>query len=85
MPKLKQNPLDEKRSIIRGIIKKNMEFCNMRNPEVATRIHCKERLFVYRKQKPESIRLSELWGLISVLKITDEEILQIVKGKKETK
>lgn len=81
MPKLKLSDFEQKKLIARVTIKKRMELKQIRNPEVARRLSTPERTLKYRWQYPETLRIGDLWGLVSTLGLSDQEILQIVRGK----
>jgi len=83
MPKVKPIDLEQRRRITRGIIVGRMERNGLKDNEVALRIHCAPRTFRLRRLKPDSLRLDELWTLCTMLKMTDQEIIQMIRGKEE--
>lgn len=83
MPKTKPIDLEQKRRIVRGIIIGRMERNGLKSDEVAARLHCTSRTLRTRQSKPDSLRLDELWTLCTMLKMTDQEIVQMIRGKEE--
>lgn len=83
MPKTKPIDLEQKRRIVRGIIIGRMERNGLKIDEVAARLHCTSRTLQTRRSKPDSLRLDELWTLCTMLKMTDQEIVQMIRGKEE--
>lgn len=81
MPKLKLSDFEQKKLIARVTIKKRMELNQVRNKDIARRLGRPENTIIYRWRHPETLRLEDLWGLVSFLGLSDQEILQIVRGK----
>jgi len=81
VPKLKLSDFEQKKLIARTTIKKRMEFKQIRNKEIAKRLNRPENTINYRWQHPETFRLEDLWIMVSALGLSDQEILQIVRGK----
>lgn len=81
MPKLKLSDFEQKKLIARTTIRKRMELKQIRNKEIAKRLNRPENTINYRWQHPETFRLEDLWILVSALGLSDQEILQIVRGK----
>lgn len=81
MPKLKLSDFEQKKLIARTTIRKRMELKQIRNKEIAKRLNRPENTIKYRWQHPETFRLEDLWIMVSVLGLSDQEILQIVRGK----
>ncbi len=81
MPKLKLSDFDQKKLIARVTIRKRMEFKRVNTKEIARRLNRPESTIKYRWQHPETFRLEDLWTLVSALGLSDQEILQIVRGK----
>lgn len=80
MPKLKPTDLQRSRALVKAEIGYATER-GMSNPQtVAKRIGMPESTYYRRLCEGESIRLSELWKLIKVLQLTDEQVLRIAKG-----
>lgn len=83
MPKTKPTDLERKRRIARSIIIGRMERNGLKDDEVAARLHCTSRTIRTRQSKPDSLRLDELWTLCNMLKMTDQEIVQMIRGREE--
>ena len=81
MPKTKLSDFEQKKLIARTTIKKRMELKQIRNKEIAKRLNRPENTINYRWQHPETFRLEDLWIMVSTLGLSDQEILQIVRGK----
>lgn len=81
MPKLKLSDFEKKKLIARTTIRKRMELKQIRNKEIAKRLNRPENTIKYRWQHPETFRLEDLWIMVSALGLSDQEILQIVRGK----
>lgn len=83
MPKLKLSDFEHKKLIARTTIRKRMELKQIRNKEIAKRLNRPENTIKYRWQHPETFRLEDLWIMVSALGLSDQEILQIVRGKED--
>jgi len=83
MPKTKLSDFEQKKLVARVTIKKRMELKQIRNQEIAKQLSIPERTIKYRWQHPDTLRLVDLWGLVSTLGLSDQEILQIVGGREE--
>lgn len=83
MPRLKLNDFEQKKLIAKTIIRKRMELKQIRNKEIAKRLNRPENTIKYRWQHPETFRLEDLWIMVSALGLSDQEILQIVRGKED--
>lgn len=81
MPKVKLTDFEQKKLIARVTIRKRMELKQIRTKEIARRLNRPESTIKYRWQHPETFRLEDLWSLVSALGLSDQEILQIVKGE----
>lgn len=81
MPKTKLSDFEQKKLIARTTIKKRMELKQIRNKEIAKRLNRPENTINYRWRHPETFRLEDLWIMVSALGLSDQEILQIVRGK----
>jgi len=81
VPKLKLSDFDQKKLIASVTIRKRMEFKRVNTKEIARRLNRPESTIKYRWQHPETFRLEDLWTLVSALGLSDQEILQIVRGK----
>lgn len=78
MPKLKPSKLEEQCRIVRGIIKKNMEFRGVSEEELATAAHFTKRTLQNKIHRPETFTLEELWVVADKLKISGEERAQML-------
>ncbi len=67
MPKTKLSDFEQKKLVTRVTIKKRMELKQIRNEEIAKRLSIPERTIKYRRQHPDTLRLVDLWGLVSAL------------------
>jgi hypothetical protein len=83
VPKLKLSDFDQKKLIARVTIRKRMEFKRVNTKEIARRLNRPESTIKYRWRHPETFRLEDLWTLVSALGLSDQEILQIVRGKEQ--
>lgn len=83
MPKLKLSDFEQKKLIARTTIRKRMELKQIQNKEIAKRLNRPENTIKYRWQHPETFRLEDLWIMVSALGLSDQEILQIVRGKED--
>jgi hypothetical protein len=81
MPKLKLSDFEQKKTLARVVIKKRMEIKQIKSKDLAKRLSRPEGTLYYRWQHPESFRLEDLWNLTTILGLSDQEILQIVRGK----
>lgn len=81
MPKLKLSDLEQKKLVTRVTIKKRMELKQIRNQDIAKRLNVPDRSVRYRWQYPDTLRLGDLWSLVTFLGLSDQEILQIARGK----
>lgn len=78
MPKLKPSNIESKSRIIRSIISQYMELYGMDEEHIAARIHFTKRTFQNKRKNPETFTLSELWKLVEILKLSEEEKAQIL-------
>ena len=81
MPKLKLSDFEQKKLIARTTIRNRMTLKQIRTKEIARRLSRPESTVKYRWQHPETFRLEDLWIMVSALGLSDQEILQIVRGK----
>jgi len=81
MPKVSLSDFKQKQLLAKVIIKKRMELKRVRNADVACRLSRPENTIKYRWQHPETLRLEDLWNLVTFLGLSDQEILQIIRGK----
>jgi len=83
LPKVKLSDFEQKKLIARVTIRKRMEIKQIKTKEIARRLNRPEGTINYRWQHPETFRLEDLWTLVSTLGLSDQEILQIVRGKEQ--
>lgn len=83
MPKVKLTDFEQKRLIARVVIKKRMELKRIDMPTIAKRLNRPTSTMYHRCKSPETFRLEDLWALVSFLGLSDQEILQIVRGKEQ--
>ena len=79
MPKLKPSPLEIRRRTVRACIAKYLELNGMTKEELGKRLGVSEQTVYNRKNRPETLHLHELWAIIKILHISDEDILQMFK------
>ena len=83
MPKVKLTDYEQKRLIARATIKNRMEIKQINVKGIAKRINRPASTLYNRFAHPEIMRLVDLWTLVSILGLSDQEILQIVRGKED--
>lgn len=83
MPKVKLTEYEQKRIIARATIKKRMEIKQISMKAMAKRLNKPKSTLYNRFAHPEIMRLDDLWTLVSILGLSDQEILQIVRGKED--
>lgn len=83
MPKVKLSDFEQKKVTTKAILKSKMALKQVRNKEIAKRLNRPENTIIYRWQHPETFRLEDLWTLTSFLGLSDQEIIQIVRGKED--
>ena len=81
MPKLKLSEYEQKRLIARVTLKKRMEIKQISMKGMAKRLNSPASTLYNRFANPEIMRLDDLWNLVTILGLSDQEILQIVRGK----
>lgn len=81
MARVKLSDYEQKKLVVRVTIKKRMELKRIRNPEVAKGLNISIRTLCERWRYPEDFKLADLWSLTTILGLSDQEILQIVRGK----
>lgn len=83
MPRLKLSEYEQKKIVARATIKNRMELKQISMKMMAKRL-CKPKSTLYNRfANPEIMQLEDLWTLVSILGLNDEEILQIVRGKEK--
>ena len=78
MPKLKVNPLEQKRRVVRAYISKNMDLYGLDEETVAAKVHFTKRTLQNKRKRPETFTLNELWKISNILKFTAEEKAEIL-------
>lgn len=81
MPKLKLSEYEQKKIVARAVLKKRMEIKQFNMKGLSKRLNSPPTTLYGRFANPETMRLNDLWLLVSVLGLNDQEILQIVRGK----
>jgi AcrR family transcriptional regulator len=83
MPKVKLNDYEQKKLIARATIKNRMEIKQISVKGIAKRINMPASTLYNRFAHPEIMRLDDLWTLVLILGLSDQEILQIIRGKEQ--
>ena len=83
MPKVKLTDYEQKRIIARATIKNRMEIKQISVKGIAKRINMPASTLYNRFAHPEIMRLDDLWTLVLILGLSDQEILQIIRGKEQ--
>lgn len=73
MPRLKESEEEQKNSMTRAYIAKNMALYNITDDQVATKLRCTKRTFQNKKKRPETFTLGEIRKLCIVIKLSAEE------------
>lgn len=81
MPKLKLSEYEQKKLIARVTLKKRMDIKQINMKAMAKRLNRPTSTLYNRFANPEILRLDDLWILVAILGLSDQEILQIVRGK----
>lgn len=81
MPKLKLSDYEQKKLIARVTIKKRMEIKQITMKGMAKRLNRPTSTLYNRFSNPGILRLDDLWTLVTILGLSDQEILQIIRGK----
>ncbi|WP_313185907.1 hypothetical protein [Lacrimispora sp.] len=83
MPRVKLTDNEQKRLIARATIKNRMEIKQISVKGIAKRINMPASTLYNRFAHPEIMRLDDLWTLVLILGLSDQEILQIIRGKEQ--
>lgn len=83
MPKLKISEYEQKKILARAVLKKRMEIKQINVKNISQRLRKPESTLYDRFANPNMLRLEDLWGLVSYLGLSDQEILQIVRGRED--
>jgi hypothetical protein len=81
MPKLKISEYEQKKILARAVLKKRMEIKQITVKNISKKLRKPESTLYDRFANTNMLRLEDLWGLVSYLGLTDQEILQIVRGR----
>lgn len=80
MPKVRLDPLEEKREIVLAILKGSMAVTGKGREDVGRRIAKTGRTVSNRFADPGELTLRELWLLTPFLHLSDRQLLEIAKG-----
>lgn len=83
MPKVKLSDYEQKRLIARATIKHRMEIKQISVKGMAKRLNRPASTLYNRFSHPEILRLDDLWMLVTILGLSDQEILRIIRGKEQ--
>lgn len=83
MPKIKLTDFEQKKLVARVTIKRRMELKQITVPSLSKRLNSSRSAIYNHIANPDLLRLSDLWGLVSILGLSDQEILQVVRGKED--
>lgn len=83
MPKVKLTDFEQKKLVARVTIKRRMELKQITIPSLCKRLNSSRSTLYKRFANPDLLRLSDLWVLVSIFGLSDQEILQIVRGKED--
>lgn len=81
MPKLKLSEFEQKKLVARATIKNRMDLKRLSVKNISKRLNSPASTLYNRFANPEILRLDDLWNLTTILGLSDQEILQIVRGK----
>lgn len=83
MPKVKPTDLEMKRRVVRSCIARGMEAEGIKPVTLAARARFSKETFYNRRKRPELYTLEELWAVVQTCKLTDAELVAILRGKGE--
>ncbi|EXG86183.1 hypothetical protein K413DRAFT_3005 [Clostridium sp. ASBs410] len=83
MPKLKLSEFEQKKLVARVTLKKRMEIEQISMKGMARRLNRPTSTLYNRFANPGIMKLDDLWTLVKILGLSDQEILQIVRGKEQ--
>lgn len=81
MPRLKPNPTEEARRVVRACISNNMELYDIGEDYLANKVGLTKRTIQNRHGSPENYTLEELWAVARALKLTPVQAASIVLGR----
>lgn len=81
MPKVKPTDLEMKRRVVRSCIARGMEAEGVTPVALATRARFSKETFYNRRKRPELYTLQELWAVVQTCKLTDGELVAILRGR----
>lgn len=81
MPKLKLSEYEQKGLVARSTLKRRMELKQVTIPGMSNRLRVSRSALYNRFANPGLLKLDDLWNLTTILGLSDQEILQIVRGK----
>lgn len=81
MPKLRPNPTEEARRVVRSCISASMELHDVDDELLAAKIGVKSRTVKIRRENPENFTLGDLWSMNKTLKLTPIQAASIVLGR----
>ena len=81
MPKIKPNDIEAKRRVVRSCIARGMEAEAVTPVALATKARFSKETFYNRRKRPELYTLQELWAVVQACKLTDGELVAILRGK----
>lgn len=83
MPKLKLSESEQRKLVARVTLKKRMEIKQISMKGIAKRLNTPTSTLYNRFANPGIMKLDDLWILVTILGLSDQEILQIVRGKEQ--
>ena len=82
MPRIKPSDFMVRRAFASSVIEQRIIEAMLSKPETAKKIGMPISTFYSKKKKPDEFSVGELDRLAGALKLTDEEIVWIVRGKR---
>ena len=81
MPKLKPDPREEARRVVRACLANNMALYNLEDEQVALKLQMVPKTLRNKRNRPETFTLAELWGAAQTLKFSPVQAASIVLGR----
>ncbi len=81
MPKIKPTDIEAKRRVVRSCIARGMEAEAVTPATLASKARFSKETFYNRRKRPELYTLQELWAVVQTCKLTDGELIAILRGK----
>lgn len=81
MPKLKPDPKEEARRVVRSHISANLDLYGLDYEQVALKCRFTPTTFRNKRKRPETFTLDELWSAAKELKLTPLQAASIVLGR----